>query len=578
MKRDSRQQPLFRVSQFLPNPYPAGSIYDVLARYGGFLFRRSDFPEAPAELGGEIGWCPVQMSALEVLRQKHGWSDREAVRRATYDMQVKACLGLGIEMRGPSQTAICRHRKLMQGLGLDRVYLERLRDLLEVLELVGDDEPVLIDSVPVSGAGQQLDTWNLLAGATRRGLRELAKVRRRPIAEVAEELGLSVYLSRSIKGRFEVDWESEDSRREFLARLVQDARLVVEQIRAPQREPRQGDTAEQGHEHSDNDDDDGAGAGDAAEVIDSIIEHDVELNDDGEVAGIRRKAAGDRIISVTDPDMRHGRKSASKLITGFKAQVVASVMYGFIVMVRVIKANAHDGADLPSIAEELEERGLRPDWWGGDHAYGTIDNHGYFASADRGDLVARMARPVNGGRFTKDDFDYSFDNRTLRCPGGHRLDKWRWVKRRGRRGLQYEFPSQTCGRCPKREQCVKPGANADTGRSVFVVEAEERLIRDHLVERQTRGFKDRLAQRCMVERVIAGFAQCGGKSARRHGQQQVEFDSNMSAFAYNLRRLGSLMRADQTPGLRLDAALRRFLRDVRTILTALVACVRPLAA
>ncbi|GEM_PF-3257827 len=120
MRRDSRQQPLFQVSQFTPNPYPAGSIYDVLARYGGFLFRRSDFPEAPAELGGEIGWCPVQLSALEVLRQKHGWSDREAVPRATFDMQVKACLGLGIEMRGPSQTAICRHRKLMQDLGLDR--------------------------------------------------------------------------------------------------------------------------------------------------------------------------------------------------------------------------------------------------------------------------------------------------------------------------------------------------------------------------------------------------------------------------------------------------------------------------
>ena len=54
MKRDSRQQPLFQVSQFLPNPYPAGSIFDVLARYGGFLFRRSDLPEALAEFLGPL--------------------------------------------------------------------------------------------------------------------------------------------------------------------------------------------------------------------------------------------------------------------------------------------------------------------------------------------------------------------------------------------------------------------------------------------------------------------------------------------------------------------------------------------
>lgn len=573
MKRDSRQQPLFQVSQFLPNPYPAGSIFDVLARYGGFLFRRSDFPEAPAELGGEMGWCPVQMSALEVLRQKHGWSDREAVRRATYDMQVKACLGLGIEMRGPSQTAICRHRTLMQSLGLDRVYLERLRDLLEVLELVGDDEPVLIDSVPVSGAGQQLDTWNLLAGATRRGLRELSKARGRPITEVAEELGLSVYLGRSIKGRFEVDWESEDSRREFLARLVEDARLVLKQLRVRQGEAaRQHDTLGD-RDGIDNDDDDDDGAGGAAEVIESIIEHDVDLDDEGRVKGIRRKKAGDRIISVTDPDMRHGRKSASQLIAGFKAQVVTSALYGFIVLVRVIRANVHDGADLPSIAEELERQGLRPDWWGGDHAYGTIENHRYFASPDRGDLVARMARPANGGRFTKDDFDYSFDARTLRCPAGHLLDRWRWLQRKGRRGRLFEFPPSTCGACPMREQCVKATAGDDTGRSVFVVEDEERLIRDHLVERETPAFKQRLAQRCGVERVIAGFAQCGGKQARRHGQASVGFDSNMSALAFNLRRLASLMRADRSLQVRLDAALRRFLRGVLAILRAVDAYV-----
>lgn len=569
MRHDSRQRPLFAVRQFLTEPYPRGSIYDVLARYGGFLFRRSDFPIAERSRGGEVGWCPVLLSALVVLQQKHGWTDRETVRRATVDLQVKACLGMGIEQRGPSQPTLSRHRELMRQLGLDEVYGARLRDLLEALELVGDEEPVLIDSVPIHGAGQQLDTYNLLAGAVRRGLQELAQRQGRSVNEVAAELDLTVYMNRSVKGRFEVDWEDEESRRTFLSQLVSDALsvrrlLVVEDSALPDDDGDDG----QGHDGEDDDGqgdgdhgDDGQGASEAADLIDAIVEHDIEFETDGSVKRIRQRAAGDRPISVTDPDMRHGRKSASKLFAGYKAQIVASLMYGFIVLVRVIKANVHDGADLPAIAEEVEGRGLSPSWWGGDHAYGTIANHAFFDTPDRGELIARMARPANGGRFTKDAFDYCFETHTLTCPGGHTVERGQWVtQRKGRRGREFVFPGDSCSACPLREACVKPSVAADKGRSVFIVEDEERLIRRHLGERETPAFKDKLAERPAVERVIAGFAQCGGKHARRMSQDRVAFDSNLSALAYNLRRLGNLLKADEALEARLERALRALSR------------------
>ena len=142
----------------------------------------------------------------------------------------------------------------------------------------------------------------------------------------------------------------------------------------------------------------------------------------------------------------------------------------------------------------------------------------------------------------------------------------------------YEFPPRVCSACPMREQCVNPRASADVGRSVFVVEEEERLIRKHLAERETPSFQRRLAKRCGVELAIAGFAQCGGKAARRHGQAQVAFDTNLSAFAYNLRRLGGLMRRDESLRHRLDKALRRLLRRAFAILRALDAYLRPLTA
>lgn len=558
------------MTQFLPAPFEKGSFFDVVFRFGRFIVRSSDFPESAPENGGQQGWCPVRLSFLVMLQSKHGWKDRETVTRATVDLQVKACLSMGVEQRGPSQSTLCRHRQLMQELGLDQVYNERLRDLLEALELVGDEEAVLVDSVPIAGAGQQLDSYNLLAAAIRRGLRELAHNRGRKTDDVAEELGLTVYLQRSVKGRFDVNWEDGASRQELLERLVNDALLVRGHLRDTE-ELSGGDA---------NDDDDGdacsLGSGDgqdkltAAEIIDKIIEHDVEFDSHNQVKGVQQKAADDRIISQTDPQMRHGRKSASNLFSGFKAQIIASVMFGFIVMVRVIKANRHDGRDLPSMADELRDKGLEPCWWGGDQAYGTLANHSYFDDPQRGELVARMPRPVNGGRFTKDEFHYHFESATLRCPGGCELSQWTWAKRVGRKGRLFEFPAEQCRCCPHKAQCVNPKAETWKGRTVFIVDKQERLIRKHIDRRGQPEFLERLSHRPDVERVIAGFAQCGGKKARRFGMNNVAFDANLSALTYNLRRLGSLIKSNERLERQMVQIVGRFGLLIRWFLLRLV--------
>ena len=565
VRNDSRQQPLFLVNQFLPEPFEKGSFFDVLHRFGRFIIRSSDFPQSNPLNGGQEGWCPVQLSFLVLLQRKHGWSDRETVNRATVDLQVKACLGMGVEQRGPSQPTLCRHRQLMQELGLDEVYNERLRDLLEAMELVGDDEAVLVDSVPVSGAGQQLDTYNLLAAAIRRGLKELAQRLGRELDDMAKELGLAIYLERSVKGRFDVDWEDAASRQNFLEHLVSDALLIRGLLR-------------EAEERSTSDDDDtdasSTGAGEeeltTAEIIDEIIEHDVEFDSNNHVKGIRQKAADDRIISETDPQIRHGRKSASKLFSGFKAQIIASLMFGFIVMVRIIKANRHDGRDLPAMADDLREQGIEPSWWGGDHAYGTLANHRFFDDPERGELVARMPRPANGGRFTKDEFDYDFESTTLCCPGGCKLSHWTWTTRTGRKGRLFEFPVERCRRCAHKAECINPKANSWKGRSVFIVDEEERLIRKHLERRQQPEFLERLSHRPAVERVIAGFAQCGGKKAHRFGMANAAFDANLSALAYNLRRLGSLMRSDERLERKVSQLVGRFGLIIRWVLLRLV--------
>ena len=685
---DSRQQPLFAVRRFLPRPYKTGSFFDVLERFGSLIIKAEDFPRASHEAGGVPGFCVVLKSKLVLIQRKHGWSDEETVLRARTDLGVKACLGLGVEQEGPSQPTLCRHRQRMQELKLDQVYMQRFVALLQTLELVTPREAVLVDSVPVDGAGQVQDSYNLLAGAVRHGLRRLGACTGETVAQVSKRLDLERYVERGIKGKFPVDWETKEGPRQLLAQLVADAQRLQAQIGhyfsapptaqavaetrtapAPSSPAAAPEPAVESTEAQDPQDEPapcgtappaapcapqptaapaaapwespaasapaaggvppavvpaatpwetdavlapapcvppapascsgscppgpGTGPSDASPPpaavqvspsvapqapptgdlspaqqalvqaslqLTEIVAHDVEFAANGQVVGIRQQAAGDRPISVTDPQMRHGRKSASVLIAGYKAQVVASLL-GFILLLKVFRANQHDGENVPQLREALHRLKLFPHAMIGDHAYGTLANHAAARRDELGlvmELIARMARPSNGGRFTKDQFVIDFDQRTLTCPAGQLLPVTRLARRDKERGWEFAYPAALCGACPHNKSCVSPAAKGK-GRTVFLVPDKEKLIRHHLQRRQEQDFVDLLALRPLVERVIAGFAQCGGKQAHRMGQDNVSFDATLSALAYNLRRLGGVLRDQPAVAARLEAAARRLL-------------------
>jgi len=551
------------------------------------------------------------LSKLVVLQRAGGWTDRETVRRASYDLEVKDCLGLGVEQKGPSQSTLCRHRQAMQQKGLDQEYHLRFIRLLKTLELVGPKEAVLVDSVPVQGAGQVMDSYNLLAAGIRRGLKQLGEYCAQGEQEVGKRLGLLDYLDRGIKGRLGVDWDSEQGPVQLLARLVGDAARVqqeIERVTAARSEGQgpQGSQAEQpadgqcggppsptpadpeeepsrqGGSGSPSDPQGAQAEARATEtqaaeampaqdalrqtsaVLAAVIEHDVEFDEHGQVKGLRQQAAGDRLISMTDPDMRHGRKSASTLIAGYKAQVVASVLFGFILLTRVIRANQHDGEILPQLLEGLSRLGVQPSHVIGDHAYGTLKNHAHMAERNaKGliapqELVARMARPQNGGRFTKDQFLVDLEQRTVTCPMGQVCTTMRWASREQERGWEFAFAASSCGACPRRAQCINPKSK-EPGRTLFIVPDRERLIRAHLQRRQELDFIALLSQRPHIERVIAGLAQCGGKQAHRMGQANVDFDETLSALGYNLRRLGAVLKQRPDLAPRLAAVVLVFL-------------------
>ena len=80
-----------------------------------------------------------------------------------------------------------------------------------------------------------------------------------------------------------------------------------------------------------------------------------------------------------------------------------------------MRANQHDGQALPGLLDGLRALGLRPRKVLDDHAYGTLFNHHDIEQRRQQghdvELIARMPRPENGGRLTKEQFEVDLERK-----------------------------------------------------------------------------------------------------------------------------------------------------------------------
>jgi hypothetical protein len=122
----------------------------------------------------------------------------------------------------------------------------------------------------------------------------------------AREQGLERYFGSSTKGETDIDWDNGKSRRAFLQSIVADADRVLELARQAQNgEPQE--SANRKH------------IVEAAELLGQLLMQDVERNENG--ACLKEALSQDRILSVHDPEMRHGHKSGSARFDGHKVAV-----------------------------------------------------------------------------------------------------------------------------------------------------------------------------------------------------------------------------------------------------------------
>ena len=268
---------------------------------------------------------------------------------------------------------------------------------------------VALDTTYILGRGAVKDTYNLLADGMVKLLRALATVNGTTVGQWAKAHGYERYLGSSVKGEAAIDWSSQRERRKLLAEIVADADRLLELARQAQ-----GELAEDSAQRRE--------IVEAAELLGQLLLQDVERqgsNGDGDGGvSLREGVSRDRMMSVHDREMRHGRKSSSKRFDGHKAAIVVDTDTQLITAVDVLPGNAPDNLGALDLVEETEANAeVSVTEAMGDTAYGDGGTRQAFADAGR-QLVAKVPGRPNRKHFPKHDFHLDLALGSCTCPAG----------------------------------------------------------------------------------------------------------------------------------------------------------------
>ena len=127
---------------------------------------------------------------------------------------------------------------------------------------------------------------------------------------------------------------------------------------------------------------------------------DVDAHADDGVS-IRDGVSKDRMLSVHDPELRHGHKSSRRHFNGHKAAIVVDTDSQLITAVDVLPGNAPDNLGALELVEQSEaSTGAPVEETMGDAAYGDGGTRQAFTDAGR-QLVAKVPGRPNRKHFPK---------------------------------------------------------------------------------------------------------------------------------------------------------------------------------
>jgi hypothetical protein len=507
---------------------PQRSIYRLLHAERDRLFPDELFADLFVN-HGRRSVPPSILAVVMVLQRLEGCSDREAVDRFCYDLRWRYAAGVDDELGGFAHTVLVDLRaRLRRSADPDRIFRVTTQ-LARQLGLVGVRR--VLDSAPLLDAVATQDTVSLVRGGIRGLLRALP-------AELAAKV--RAWLQRdddyATVGKPPCDWDDPAAREELVDGLFRDGYRALHALRGVQLGPE---------------------AQRAAELLATVIGQDIQETHDGRFV-IAEGTAADRVISLADPQARHGHKTSAHGFDGYKGHIAADPDSEIITAAEAGPANGPDQAmattllaDLPTsgphdppATQDPDEPAVahdpKPAAGGeqvpaayGDSAYGTgrllahLDRHGVLAMTK----VPPLTTPQ--GRFAKDQFTIDLAANMVTCPAARTVA----ISPRPGGGGLARF-GRACATCPLASRCT----TSRSGRTISIHPHEALLARARQRQRDPAWQADYRATRPKVERKLAHLLRRrhGGRRARVRGLARVGQDWQLLAAAVNLARLAVL--------------------------------------
>ena len=405
----SEQRGLWEADRLYIDHVGRGSFYGLLASMRGQLFEDEEFAELYCADNGRDSVPPSLLSTALLLQTHDRVSDAEAKQRADFDIRWKVALGIEVEDRPFAKSTLQLFRaRLILHEKVREVFERSLRFARETGYLKSRRMKVALDTTYILGRGAVKDTYNLLSDGIVKLVRALSEVGRSDLDEWAAARGYERYVGSSVKGDACIDWDDKKARAALLGRIVGDADRLLELSRRTQ-------------ELLDEDSTERQRIVEASELLGQLLLQDVERTEEG--VGLKEGVSRDRIVSVHDPEMRHGHKSSSKRFDGHKASVAVDTDSQVITAVDVLPGNASDNVGALELVERSEEGTVSAvEETIGDAAYGDGGTRQAFADAGR-TLIAKLPRRPDSKRFPKEDFEIDLESGTCTCPAGHTTSK-----------------------------------------------------------------------------------------------------------------------------------------------------------
>ena len=427
-----------------------GKFYVFLRTVRAELFDEA-FQAELAAVYHPRGTAPLPAALLAmvtVLQAYDQVGDAEAVVAAALDPRWQLVLGcLGADAAPFSQGALVTFRERLIAHDLDQRLLDRTVGLAKHTGRFGWQHlRAALDSSPLVGAGRVEDTWNLLGRALGTVVTCAAATLKVPRAQVLQGAGVTLLgATKSLKAALDIDWSDPAAQADALARLLAEVDRVEAWVAAhvpvAEAPPVQA----------------------ALGALRRVLAQDLEPAPTTGQRRIRRGVAAERMPSLGDPDMRHGRKTRTRLFTGYKRHVIKVVDADLIVEAVVRPANEPEHHALALVEPAVVQHGPLAEL--------QIDR-GYLGSARIGPLhaqgvaiTAKAWTSTNGGRYPKQAFTIDLPAARVVCPAQQ-------VAAIPAGAATVHFAAAVCQACLQRAACTSATRG---GRSIAIHDQEALL-------------------------------------------------------------------------------------------------------